>query len=170
MTSPRRLAATLFTLPLLLLAACGDDEKDGDTDSGSSQESDTGGAEEVEGCDYLPVDAVTTAIRQEMRLVTEGPVTCLFNSVDDGLELSVVLNLTELAIDTEEYAAGSRDNCDSEPTDVDAGEIAFTCVTFVGAQGYVFDRGYSAVLDVMADDEATSLEAAAAMLPSVTVP
>jgi hypothetical protein len=171
MTTRRRRAALLI-LPLLFLAACGDDEPDDDStaDPGSSQESESGGVTEVDGCDYLPLDAVTGAVGEEMELVTEGPAACLFRPVAEGSETAVTINLTELAIDTEEYAEGSRGNCDSEPTDVDAGEIAFTCVTFVGAQGYLFEGGYSAVLDVVAGDEAASLAAAGALLPSVTVP
>lgn len=184
-----RLAALALSLALaLLVSGCGDDpepepdaadassETPTDAPSTSAPTTPTTPSESTtaeEGtCTLLTPEAVTAALGEDMVLSVAGPQTCLFSPADPASAASLTASVTELAIDLEEYAAGTRDLCEGEVTDVEAGEVAFACVTFVGPQGFVFADSTSVLLDVVAADESeqAALAAAAALLPSVVVP
>ena len=168
MSTTSRLAAGLLTVPLLFLAGCGDDAEP--VDDAEESPTETRSAE-VDGCEFLPLTVVTEAFGEEMEVVA-GPETCIFSSVAEESPSALTLNVIRILIDPDEYAEGSRENCDGEITEVDAGDQAWTCVTFVGPQGYLFEGGYSAVLDVVAadeDDDAAALALAEAVLPSITL-
>lgn len=181
MTTTSRLAAGLLIVPLLFLAGCGGDDEPADdadetpsaaTSESTSESPSESPSAEVDGCEFLPLTVVTEAFGEEMKVIA-GPETCLFTSVAEESPSALTLNVIQILIDPEEYAEGSRDNCDTEPAEVDAGDQAWTCVTFVGPQGYVFEGGHSAVLDVVAadeDDDAAALALAEAVLPAVTLP
>lgn len=182
----RRLAALALAAPLML-TGCGDDsdpapESSPSKDTSTSPPAATTSATEAadpstsaapEGsCALLSAEAVTAAVGEDMVVSVSGPQTCLFAPVDDTSAASVNAYLTEIAIDPAEYAAGTRDLCEGEVTEVEAGDEAFACVTFVGPQGYVFVDSVSILLDVVTADESepAALAVAAALLPSVTAP
>jgi hypothetical protein len=206
MSTPLRLAAALL-VPLLFLAACGDDEPD-ESDSSSepssqlsSEPTDDATTEATEAteatesasleptddatdpspvaesatptegddCTLLPTAAVTAAFGEEMSLIGAGAETCIFNAAS-GSEYGATVNLTELQIDQDEYADGTREGCEGRIRKVRTGDEAFTCVGPIGPHGYLFEDGYSVVLDVVATNEAAALELAAQLLPSVLVP
>jgi hypothetical protein len=120
-------------------------------------------------CTLLPTADVTAAFEEEMSLIGAGAQTCVFNAAS-GSENGVTLNLIALQIDQDEYADGTRDTCEGKIRKVRAGDEAFTCLTSVGPQGFLFEHDYSVVLDVGASDDAAALELAGALLPSVIVP
>lgn len=181
----RRPAALALAAPLtlvgLLLTGCGEDadpapESSPTEDTSTSTPTGTGDpstpAATDGDCALISAAAVTAALGEDMVVSASGPQTCLFGPADPASAASVTASVTEIAIDLQEYAAGSRDLCEGEVTEVDAGEVAFACVTFVGAQGYVFDGSSSVLLDVVTGDESepAAVAAAAALLPSVSVP
>ncbi|MDO9494589.1 MAG: hypothetical protein Q7J48_02700 [Nocardioides sp.] len=187
MTPPRRRLAALALVAPLMLAACGEDADPASTtdrsDDTSTSPTPTEATEATEAtepstsaaedeCVLLPAEAVTTALGEDMVVSASGPQSCLFGPGDPASAASITAAVTELAIDPEEYAAGSRELCEGEITDVDAGDEAFACVTFVGPQGFVFEGSTSVVLDVTTGDESepAAIAAAAALLPSVVVP
>lgn len=177
----------LALVAALLLAGCGEDaETPPPTSVGSSESSgtpepteptepvaSTPSASAAEGeCPLLTTEAVTAALGEEMAISAAGPQTCLFAPADPASAASLTVSVTELAIDLDEYAAGTRDLCEGEVTDVEAGEVAFACATFVGPQGYVFADSTSVLLDVVTGDESepAAVAAAATLLPSVVFP
>ncbi|MFA6299369.1 MAG: hypothetical protein WCS84_00520 [Nocardioides sp.] len=178
----RRLAALALVAPLML-AGCGEDADPAPTTDGSDDTSTSPTPTEpteatdpstsaAEGeCALLPAEAVSTALGEDMVVSASGPQSCLFGPADPASAASITASVTELAIDPEEYAAGSRELCEGEVTDVEAGDEAFACVTFVGPQGFVFEGSTSVVLDVTTGDESepAAIAAAAALLPSVVV-
>lgn len=173
------LAASLAAVPLLLGGCGGDPEPaptGGDEPSDAAtttapSEPTTSSADEGT-CTMLSAEAVTAALGEEMVVSVGFPQSCLFSPADPASAASVTASATAIAIDLAEYAAGTRDLCEGEVTEVEAGEVAFACVTFVGPQGYVFEDSTSVLLDVVTGDESESaaVAAAAALLPSVTVP
>lgn len=184
----RRLAALALAAPLVL-TGCGEDPDPAPQGSPSEDTSaspsdptptptpteatDPSTSSEPEGsCALLTADAVSAALGEEMVVSASGPQTCLFAPVDAASASSVTASVTELAIDLQEYADGTRELCEGEVTEVEAGEVAFACVTFVGPQGYVFADGTSVLLDVVTADESepAAVAAAAALLPAVVSP
>lgn len=174
----RRLAALALAAPLML-TGCGDDPDPApesspseDTSTSPPASSPTPTEASDESCAMLDTEAVTAALGEGMVLSASGPQTCIFGPIDPASAASLTVSLTELAIDPTEYAAGTRDLCEGEVTEVEAGDVAFACVTFVGPQGYVFVDSVSILLDVVTADESepAALAAAAALLPSVTAP
>jgi hypothetical protein len=178
----RRLAALALAAPLML-TGCGDDpdpapesspSEDTSTSPPASSPTPTPTPTEAsdESCAMLDTEAVTAVLGEGMVLSASGPQTCIFGPTDPASAASLTVSLTELAIDPTEYAAGTRDLCEGEVTEVEAGDVAFACVTFVGPQGYVFVDSVSILLDVVTADESepVALAAAAALLPSVTAP
>lgn len=162
--APLALAVSLFALGV---TGCSDDSEPDPPESGETNTSDQDG-----GCPILTEDAVTSALGETMVVSATGPQSCLFAPTDPESSASVTASVTKIDIDLQEYAEGTRGICDSEITDVEAGEAAFACVTFVGPQGFVFEGSSSVLLDVTSGDDSdpAAVEAAVAMLPSVTVP
>ncbi|MDP2774908.1 MAG: hypothetical protein Q8O61_15250 [Nocardioides sp.] len=165
----RRVAALAFVAPLLL-AGCGEDDPD---PAPAPSPDDAATATVDEGaCALLDAAAVTAALGEDMVESISGPTSCLFGPSDPASAASVTASVTEIEIDPQVYAEGTREICDSEITEVEAGDNAFACITFVGPQGFVFDGSTSVVLDVTVGDESdpAAVTAAAALLPSVAVP
>lgn len=153
-----------------VLGACGsDDEGSGGTDpttvesqqtesgdpsdpAGSSDDADESddadGSDAASGggeCQWVSAEAVTEAVGQPMNLDTAGEAACIFNAeADDGPQIWVML--TEIAIDQKEYADGTKETCDQPITDIDAGDIAFTCMQ-IDPQGAVFKDELVATVD-----------------------
>ncbi|WP_341926330.1 hypothetical protein [Nocardioides psychrotolerans] len=176
---------SVLTLASLVLAGCGGDDVDtspapasspsavSSSDPTETVPTETDPTETAppgeESCAFLPLDAVTAALGEEMQLAASGPTTCIFGPVTASSPASVTLNVTPLDIDPADYAAGTRDLCEGPVTEADAGDQAFACVTFLGAQGFWFEGATSIVVDVTTPDdaEASGVAAAAALLTSV---
>jgi hypothetical protein len=157
--------ALLTLLPLATaLAACGgDDEPDGPGDGGTSAV-----AEAVEGpCRWVAPEDVSAAAGFDLSEVTSGPATCLFSSGNPSISTTVTVNYLEIAIDPTEYADGAREQCSDEPTDVEAGDVAFVCTTFSTPQGYRYDGSDSVVVDVGDLDAPAATSLLTALLPSI---
>ncbi len=168
------LATTCHTLAtaLLLLAGCGGDGDDGPTAGSPSAPASSDEPATAPGdgdCSYLSVEAVSTALGEEAGLTASGPASCLFGAT--GSDLGVTLNVTDIAIDVDEYVAGTRELCEGDLVEVEAGEDAFVCTTFAGPQGFVFGGGQSVLVEVNdAEDDTTAVGALTALLPQVTFP
>ncbi|MGD9695217.1 MAG: hypothetical protein AB7V42_06100 [Thermoleophilia bacterium] len=158
----RTAIAILLAAAALATAACGsdDDAAQAPTDSAT-----TGSATTAAGaCPLLDAAAVGAATGEEAVLNGGGPQFCSFTAGD----IDVTVNATEIAIDVDQYVAGTRDVCDGPVTDVDAGDAAFTCVA-IAPQGFVVHgRTIVAVQVNGAADDATGLGIAGELLPSVT--
>ena len=83
----------------------------------------------------------------------------------------MLLSRVDVQIDPADYARQSRQLCQGEVTDVDAGDVAFACVMGLGPQGQLY-AGQVLVTVAVNDavDDAAGIAAAAALLPEVTVP
>lgn len=141
----------------------GDSKPTESDQSGESDDSSGGGGGE---CQWVTADAVTEAVGQPMTLDTAGEAACIFKAeAEDGPAIWVML--TEIAIDQKEYADGSKETCDEPITDVDAGDIAFTCMQ-IDPQGTVFKDKLVATVDAKdfeSDDAAFA--ALAKLLPEI---
>lgn len=174
---------SVVSLVALLLAGCGDGDDaeievsgtPSQSTSSSPTQSPTQSATDATPatsgtCPFLPLAAVTAALGEEMALAAAGPQTCLFDAVAESSPASATLNVTQLQVDTADYAAGTRDLCEGAVTEAEGGDQAFACVTFVGPQGYYFEGSTSIVVDVVTTDEteAAAITAAVALLVSVS--
>lgn len=169
----RTLTTVAVALAALALAGCGGDDTDTDDTDPPDDETTTSEAApppEGDGCGFLPLDAVAEALGTDVTEDAAGPTGCVFSAAAPS-EVRVSVFYTPIAIDVETYAEGSRENCDDEVVEVDAGDIAFACTTFVAPQGVVYIGSDSVLVQVDdATDDATGVAAAAAMLPAVTIP
>ncbi|GAA5140253.1 hypothetical protein GCM10023340_00070 [Nocardioides marinquilinus] len=169
----RALPAALTLLAALALSGCGGDDDEASDPSASGAASDVnddqGPGDNGAGagaCPFLSVEAVSEATGADAELVAGGPGGCSFRAGD----ATVLLSFVPITVDAEEYATGTRDNCETPVTDIEAGDIAFTCVG-ISPQGFVFSGGDSVVVDVTgnaSDDDA--LRVAGDLLPEVQFP
>ncbi|WP_158716408.1 hypothetical protein [Blastococcus sp. Marseille-P5729] len=173
-----RVAAAVAACALVgVLGGCGSDDEasaGSDPTTGDSQstetddpgESDDTDAPDDGECQWVSADAVTEAVGQPMTLDTAGEAGCIFKAEAEGGPAIWVM-LTEIAIDQKEYADGSKETCDEPITDVDAGDIAFTCMQ-IDPQGTVFKDKLVATVDAKdfeSDDAAFA--ALAKLLPEI---
>lgn len=165
--------ATALTSALLLAAGCGDDEPSDASPSAPSAESTPPASEAVpdppadNACPYLSDDAVTSALGEEAALTASGPASCLFGAT--GSDVGVTVSVTDIAIDLDAYVEGTRELCEGDLVEVEAGEAAFVCTTFAGPQGFVFGGGQSILVTVDdAEDDTTATGALTALLPQVS--
>lgn len=120
-------------------------------------------------CGYLNASEVTNAVGRPMIEETISDSSCTFSPAK-GKSPTITLQRTELVVDQADYAAGAREVCAGEPTDVDAGQEAFICVT-TKPSGNAFFDGVSIYLEVDgtdytdADPEGEGLRIAAELLP-----
>jgi hypothetical protein len=173
-------AAVLITT---CVAACADSTSSGATDQPSDRP--TGSATtsadpsptsdapptEEEGCPYLSAEQVTAALGTPTH-ETAGTLNACFFDPDGGEGgASVLLSRVDVQIDPADYAHQSRQLCEGEVTDVDAGDVAFACVMGLGPQGQVYAGRVLVTVSVNdAVDDATGIADAAALLPEVTIP
>ena len=164
------------------LAGCGDSASSGATDQPSDRP--TGSATtsadpsptseapptEEEGCPYLSAEQVTDALGTPTH-ETAGTINACFFDPEGGEGASVLLSRVDVQIDPADYAHQSRQLCEGEVTDVDAGDVAFACVMGLGPQGQLYAGRVLVTVSVNdAVDDATGIADAAALLPEVTVP
>ena len=171
-------AAVLMTT---CLAACGDSSSSGATDppsdrptSSATTSADPSPTSEAppteEGCPYLSAEQVTAALGTPTH-ETAGTLNSCFFDPEGGEGPSVLLSRVDVQIDPADYAHQSRQLCEGEVTDVDAGDVAFACVMGLGPQGQVYAGRVLVTVSVDdAVDDATGIADAAALLPEVTVP
>jgi len=171
-------AAVLMTTGL---AGCGESTSSGAVDrSNSPTSSATTSADPTatteapptgeEGCPYLTAEQVT-AVLGSPTMETAGTLNACFFDPDGGEGPSVLLSRVDVQIDPADYAHQSKQLCEGEVTDVDAGDVAFACVMGLGPQGQLYAGKVLVTVAVNdAADDATGVAAAAALLPEVTIP
>jgi len=174
-------AAVAVVLMATGLAGCGDSASSGATDppsdpattaaTTSADPTPTSEAPpEEEGCPYLTAEQVTAALGSPTQ-ETAGTLNACFFDPEGGEGPSVLLSRVDVQIDAADYAHQSRQLCEGEVTDVDAGDVAFACVMGLGPQGQLYaGRVLVNVAVNDAADEAAGIAAAAALLPEVTIP
>jgi hypothetical protein len=124
---------------------------------------------EAEGCPYLTAEQVTTTLGSPSRETAGTLNACFFDPEGEGP--SVLLSRVDVQIDPADYAHQSRQLCEGEVTDVEAGDVAFACVMGLGPQGQLYSGRVLVTVSVNdAADEAAGIAAAAALLPEVTIP
>ena len=125
---------------------------------------------EEEGCPYLTAEQVTAALGSPTH-ETAGTINACFFDPEGGEGPSVLLSRVDVQIDPADYAHQSRQLCEGEVTDVDAGDVAFACVMGLGPQGQLYAGRVLVTVAVNdAADDATGIAVAAALLPEVTIP
>jgi len=165
---------------LLAIAGCGGDDTseaiESPTPSSSSSEpspsdgSSAPGDQPTGGCPYLHADQVTEALGAPTK-ETAGTANACFFDPESGKGPDVLVSKVDIAIDPADYASQSRALCQGDVTDVDAGDVAFACLSGMGPIGQVYmGRVLIAVSVTGAADDATGIAAAAALLPQITVP
>jgi len=164
------LALPLALLALLsFLAGCGGTDGGGAPDSTDDSTATSSAPDPTAGCAFLALDDVSAATGEEMTEGAFGPGGCTFGAADPASELNVTLTFTPIAIDAETYAQEGRDLCEDTPIEVDAGDIAFACMTYVPL-GFVFIGANSILVQVDgAPDDSTGVAFAAALLPSISL-
>lgn len=181
----KRTLALLALVAALVLGACSDDdggdadaageettegaESTDTTDSGStaSEPPDTAGEAGEGECAWLDASVLDAALGATFEEIAAGESGCSFETADDGPR--VLVNRTEIAIDPGEYAEGTRDLCDGEVREIDAGDEAFAC-EYIGVQGFVFEGQVTILVQIDdAPDTATALDALEEILPEVRV-
>jgi hypothetical protein len=177
--------AACTTLGVVLLAGCGDADRSDATAQptpGSSstpgptsdpgEPGGTGGPTEPAGerCPYLTPEQVSTALGSPVT-ETAGSIHACFFDPPGGEGPSVMLSRVDVQIDPADYARQTRELCQGEVTDVDAGDEAFACVMGLGPQGQVYAGRVLVTVNVDdAADDATGIAVAASLLPEVRVP
>ena len=79
----------------------------------------------------------------------------------------MLVSKVDIAIDPADYASQSRALCQGDVTDVDAGDVAFACLSGMGPIGQLYvGQVLIAVSVTGAADDATGIAAAAALLPA----
>jgi len=126
---------------------------------------------EAEGCPYLTAEQVSAALGAPVTETAGTVNACFFDPEEGGTGPNVLLSRIDVRIDPIDYAHRSKELCQGEVTDVEAGDEAFACVMGLGPQGQVYDGRVLVTVAVNgAADEAAGIAAAAALLPEVTVP
>lgn len=171
----------VLTLVLVLLVggACGGDDDDGDTDAPADVEAPTtsagtagdgDGADSAAGdeCRFVPTSAVQDVFgdAMELRSADRG---CVFS---DG-ELMLQLTYIEVQIDPEQYADEALESGCDEGTavEVDAGDRAYACISFVGPLGNLYEGRDLVVINTSGvEDEAAEnvRDGLADLLPAMT--
>jgi len=173
-------AGTLVLAVLALsLAGCGDSGSSGAADVPTSSTSTTasGGSSSAatepaaDGCPYLTAEQVSDAVGASTTETAGTVHACFFDPEGGGSGPSVMLSRIDVQIDPTDYATQSRALCQGDVTDVDTGDVAFACVMGIGPQGQLYeDRVLVTVSVVGAADDAAGVEAAASLLPQITIP
>jgi hypothetical protein len=175
-------AAVAVVLMATGLAGCGDSASSGATDPPSDPATSTATTSadptptseapspEEDGCPYLTAEQVTAALGSPTH-ETAGTLNACFFDPDGGEGPSVLLSRVDVQIDPADYAHQSRQLCEGEVTDVDAGDVAFACVMGLGPQGQLYTGRVLVNVAVNdAADDAAGIAAAVALLPEVTIP
>ena len=170
MLNPRAAAIAL----LLLAAACGGDGDNGGgtaggdptTTIGTTGTTASGGGSDE--CRFVATSAVQDAFGDAMELRTADQ-GCTFSDGDVTLQFSHV----DVQIDPEEYYDGAIESSCDEGTvvEVDAGDRAFACVSFVGPLANVYEGRDLAVINTsgVEDDAAESVrDQLADLLPEMS--
>lgn len=98
-------------------------------------------------CPLLPAEAVADATGSAVEVTAGSDAGCALEVGDDGV--TVVVNLTDVIADFDDYVEGSVDTCDDGTVvEVDAGDRAFACASPVGPIGWYFDAATSSVVTV----------------------
>ena len=165
--------AVAAVLTTTCLASCADstssDATDQPSDRPTSSATEAPPTEE-QGCPYLSAEQVTAALGTPTH-ETAGTLNACFFDPEGGEGPSVLLSRVDVQIDPADYAHQSRQLCEGEVTDVDAGDVAFACVMGLGPQGQLYSGRVLVTVSVNdAVDDATGIADAAALLPEVTVP
>jgi hypothetical protein len=178
--------AAVAAVLLLVLAGCGEsDDSTADagpsgTASGEPSASMTPSASEPStetsdgGCPYLTADQVTDVLGSPT-VETAGTVNaCFFDPAGgdgNGDGPSVLLSRIDIQIDPTDYATQSRNLCQGDVTDVDAGDVAFACMSALGPQGQLYVGKVLVTVAVSGmPDDAAGIAAAAQLLHEVTIP
>lgn len=132
------LLSTMLATSLLLTGCGGDEESDADepgTGAADTTSEFTPPADDTDECPFADVAQVSEAAGFELTVTAGGEGGCfLTGSSDIGADLTISITPTEIQIDPEDYAEGSREVCEGEITEVEAGDEAFACEAF-GIQG-----------------------------------
>lgn len=116
-----------------------------------------------DGCAWLGVDDAAAAMGTPMTLAAAGDAGCLFTPEGAGVA-SIQISVIEIAIDVDEYLAGSRDVCEGTVVDVDNGDEAWACDSGINPQGVVAFGTELVVADITdTDTPEAGLQLAAAV-------
>ena len=165
------LALTLG-LALLLTGACGGGDDD-DTSTATTDEETTTTSGDTPGgdgdeCRFVPTSAVQEVFGDAMELKAAGQ-GCAFG---DG-EITLQLTYIAVQIDPEQYADEALEaSCDEgTAVEVDAGDRAYACVSYVGPLGNLYEGRDLVVINTYSveDEDAEAVrDQLAELLPAVT--
>jgi hypothetical protein len=178
----RRTTLTILatTAALLLIGACGDGDDSTDTpvpeagaDAGTAEgqtttTNDDAASGDGDECRFVPTEAVQEVFGDtvELRAAEQG---CFFGDEDVYLQLTYIA----LQIDPEQYADEAVEaNCDEgTAVEVDAGDRAFACISFVGPLGNFYEGRDLVVINTsgVEDEDAEAVrDQLAELLPALT--
>lgn len=144
---------------------------EGDPDGGEAETGSGEAGTSIETCPLLPAEAVADATGSAVEVTASSDAGCALELGDEGV--TVVVNLTDVIADFDEYVAGSVDTCDDGTVvEVDAGDRAFACAGPVGPIGWYFDAATSSVVTVqqsIGGDRDLTVEDLAELTALVTV-
>ena len=176
MRTARSSCFLLIVLAALLLAgACGGDDDtgtgtdaagDGSSTTTAATPSDDGG--DGDECRFVPTSAVQEVFGEtmELRQANQG---CVFG---DG-EITLQLSQIDIQIDPEQYADEALEaSCDDGTVvEVDAGDRAYACISFVGPLGNLYEGRDLVVINTQSveDENADAVrDQLAELLPAVS--
>jgi hypothetical protein len=177
--SARTLGRVAFAVVLttVTLAACGGDDDDSssvttfrrdDSAATTTTTGSTGEAPAGDDCAFVTTDELDDALDVDAELQRADDDGCGWTADTDSGPVAVTLDRITIQIDVDDYMAGSREVCDGDITEVDAGDDALACVAAGSPSGsVVFGDDLYTFSALPVDDPAPFVSGFADLLPSV---
>jgi hypothetical protein len=158
------------------LAACGGDDDDSssattfsrDDSAATTSTGSTGEAPAGDDCAFVTTDELDEALDLDAELQRADDNGCGWTADTSSGSVAVTLDRITIQIDVDEYMAGTREVCDDDITEVDAGDDALACVAAGSPSGSVrFGDDLYTFSALPVDDPAPFVSGFADLLPSV---